>query len=223
MQTTQTSLLNKTHTIQEIRNLTNDTYILRLDRNGIEFKTGQYITIGLENSEELREYSVYSAEQDDFLEILVKELPDGYLSAILKHLNSEHSLVIKNPEGSMILRKEEICSHQYVFIASGTGIAPFHSFVRTYPNIDYTILHGVQYANEAYAHSDYKASRYILCTSKDDTGDFNGRVTDYLKQVQLGNNTLYYVCGNSNMVNEVLPILKNKGVAIENIRTEEYY
>jgi len=109
-----------------------------------------------------------------------------------------------------------------MFIATGTGISPFHSFVTSYPGINYTILHGIRETDEAYEKEDYDPKRYVPCVSKGNTNKYNGRVTDFLRTTGW-TDMLYYLCGNNNMIYDVCRILKNKGVHPERIFTEVYF
>ena len=95
--------------------------------------------------------------------------------------------------------------------------------IRSYPEIDYTLIHGVRYADEAYERDEYDPPRYILCTSKETTGGKKGRVTRYLSGFRVKSGMLFYLCGNSNMIYEVDHILQDKGVPAENILTEVYF
>ena len=65
------------HKIMQMRFLTERTFVLRLDRRNMQFKAGQHIIVGLQGELNQREYSVYSGEKDDYLEILVREVLDG--------------------------------------------------------------------------------------------------------------------------------------------------
>ena len=49
-----------------------------------QFKPGQWLNLGLPGTREQREYSIYSSPNDDYLEVLVKEIPDGALSPTLR-------------------------------------------------------------------------------------------------------------------------------------------
>ena len=155
------------HKIIQTRFLTERTFVLRIERGNMQFKAGQHIIVGLEGELDQREYSVYSGEKDDYLEILVREVPDGNVSKQLKQCKPGELLKVNGPFGSFGLESFDMFSRKLVFIASGTGISPFHSFVRSYPGIDYTLIHGVRYKNEAYESKDYDPHRYILCTSKE--------------------------------------------------------
>ena len=154
------------HKISQIRFLTEETFVLRFERGNMQFKAGQHIIVGLKGDLDHREYSIYSGEQDDYLEILVREVLGGNVSPQLKNCKPGHLLQVNGPFGSFGLETFDRSSRKLVFIASGTGISPFHSFVRSYTGIDYTLIHGVRYDVEAYERKDYDQGRYILCTSK---------------------------------------------------------
>lgn len=215
-----TSVLKVLH----IRELTPSAYVIRFERNGIPFKAGQHILLGRRDDIQAREYSIYSAEQDDYFEVLIREVKDGLVSRQLKRMKPGDVLNFENPVGYFILKPEDIQVKKYLFIASGTGIAPFHSFARSYPGLDYRLLHGVRYASEAYEQEHYSPERHILCTSKDPKGDFHGRVTDYLRQHPISDkNTLCYFCGNCEMIHEAYDILLKQGVPSENLFAEVYF
>lgn len=72
------------HKIRQIRVLSEGTFVLRFDRGNMQFKAGQHIIVGLKGELNQREYSVYSGENDDYLEILVREVPEGIVSLQLK-------------------------------------------------------------------------------------------------------------------------------------------
>jgi ferredoxin/flavodoxin---NADP+ reductase len=211
------------HKIRHIRFLTETTFVLRFDRGNMQFKAGQHIIVGLEGELNQREYSIYSGEKDDYLEILVREVQDGNVSLQLKHCKPGQLLPINGPFGSFGPEPFDMFSGKLVFIATGTGISPFHSFVKSYPGINYTLIHGVRYNNEAYERGDYESPRYILCTSKDKTNGHNGRVTTFLQGYPVDPEKLFYMCGNNSMIYEGYHILRDKGIPDENIFSEVYF
>jgi ferredoxin--NADP+ reductase/benzoate/toluate 1,2-dioxygenase reductase subunit len=211
------------HKIIQLRFLTERTFVLRFERENMQFKAGQHIIVGLKGELNQREYSVYSGEKDDYLEILVREVLDGNVSSQLKQCKPGQLLQVNGPFGSFGLEAFDMFSRKLVFIASGTGIAPFHSFVRSYPGIDYVIIHGVRYKSEAYEKSAYDPRRYILCTSNGSNGGYKGRVTRFLPGYPVDPDMLFYMCGNNNMIYEVYHILRDKGIPDENIFSEIYF
>ena len=154
---------------------------------------------------------------------LVREVEDGDVSPALRRLKSGDSIEIDGAYGLFTLPESIPENNSNVFIATGTGIAPFHSFVRTYPELDYLILHGTRLAEENYESAHYTTERYVQCVSQENGGCFQGRVSDYLRQNPQGADKHYYLCGNRNMVNEVYDILREQEVSGSNITTEVFF
>ncbi|MCE1201217.1 MAG: FAD-binding oxidoreductase [Bacteroidia bacterium] len=211
------------HQVISIRNLTDSAYVVRMSRRGLQFRAGQHILLGKAGSIHNREYSVYSGENDDFFEVLIKEVDEGLVSKQLKKLKPGEMVQIEGPLGFFTIPAELVNSAKFLFIGTGTGIAPFHSFVKSYPQIDYRLLHGVRFGNEAYDKMDYDAKRHILCTSGDKTGNYHGRVTKWLKENEVSPDTHCYLCGNFNMIHEAFEILEKKGVPPSNVHAEVYF
>ena len=208
--------------LQQIRFLTNETFVLRFDRNGMKFKAGQHITLGIPGNNEVREYSIYSTEQDSSLEVLIKEVDTGSVSKQLKKLIPGELLEVDGPFGYFTVNEKSM-DKKHLFIGTGTGISPFRSITGSYPDLNYKILHGVRYSGEAYERQHYGPDRYVLCTSRDETGDYPGRVISYLKQMLLDSDTLVYLCGNCDMIYDVYDYLTSQGFASSNIKTEVYF
>jgi len=211
------------HKIIKVRHLTDSAFIVRLERNGLVFQTGQFIILKFGNSVDQREYSVYSGENDDFLEVLVREVEGGKISGKLKQLKPGDELDVTGPYGFFKFNPEQFVSKKFLFIATGTGISPFHSFIKTYPELDYLLIHGVRYRTEAYEHCDFEKEKITLCTSGESNGDFYGRLTDYLYTQKPDADTNCFLCGNSEMIYEVFDILTGKGVPVSNIYSEVYF
>lgn len=210
-----------------IRNLTPLAFVLKTERLGFEFVPGQCVNIGIPGRAVNREYSTYSGLKDDFLEFLIKKVPGGLVSTALSELKKGAEVTLDGAYGLFVLEKPEDLSRRYVLIGSGTGIAPFHAFVRSYPGLDYQILHGVRFSNEQYDRSDYETGRYRACVSQANLssgpGSFRGRVTDYLKQNPIETEAYFYLCGNSGMINDVYDILRSANVSGSHIFTEVFF
>lgn len=212
------------HKLQNIRHLTDSTYVLEMERRGMEFESGQHILLGYNDDIHKREYSIYSGTDDKKLEVLIKEVEDGLVSKQLRKLETSALLEVEGPLGFFSIDPELILQkRKFLFVASGTGIAPFHSMVKSHPGLDYTVLHGVKYAGEAYDKDSYEPERYILCTSRDNKGDFHGRVTDYIKQHDFDKNTACYFCGNFNMIRDAMKLLDEKGIPAKHLHAEVYF
>lgn len=211
------------HIVQKVINLTPETFIIRLDRGNFQFEPGQYVVIRIPGQNKGREYSIYSGVNDDYLDFLVREIPEGSFSRYLRHLMPGSELDVEGPKGYFILDEKTKSGNKVLLIATGTGISPFHSYVRSHPELKFNILHGVHFADEAYGRESFDPRRYLLCTSRHDKGDYFGRVTYYLKEHPVDQDTICYLCGNSEMIDEVTVILENYGIPPENIRTEVFF
>ena len=214
---------NHHYEIENIRSLTESTFVLSLSKCRFKFVAGQHINLSIIGEHLSREYSIYSSEESENLEILVKEVEGGYFSPKIKYLKNGDFVQVRGPFGRFRLDDKRMDTHKHVFIASGTGIAPFHSMAKSYPEINFQVIHGVRYAEDAYEKEDYGENRYTLCTSRDDKGDFNGRLTEYLKQVDFDINSCFYLCGNGEMTYDAKEILKDKGFDSESINLEVYF
>jgi ferredoxin--NADP+ reductase/benzoate/toluate 1,2-dioxygenase reductase subunit len=211
------------YTVSEIRDLSDASYVVRFSKRNLKFKPGQHLVVGVLGMSDAREYSIYSGRNEEFLEILVREVEDGLVSKKLRRLNPGNNLEVNGSYGFFLTNAQPPANKKLLFLSSGTGIAPFHSFVKTYPDADYTIIHGIRTIEEAYEKEDYKKGSYITCTSRDEKGDFQGRLTKYLKNMNIDKETMIYLCGNSDMVFESIDILQEKGISNSNIFTEVYF
>lgn len=209
--------------IEDIRQLTGNAFSIKLPKARFAFKAGQHISLGIVGGNQSREYSIYSGENDPNLEVLIKEVQNGYFTPQLRRLKVGRVLEIHGPFGKFGMEPELAAHGKFVFIASGTGIAPFRSIIRTYPTIDYTIIHGVRYSEEAYDRDQYDSKRYKLCTSRENKGDYYGRLTGYLKSCTFAPETHFDLCGNSDMIFDALEILKDKGFDRDQIHCEVYF
>lgn len=203
--------------------LSDSTFCLSLKRDGFVFTPGQCVNLGIIGSGINREYSTYSSVNNKSrLDFLIKLVEDGAVSNALSKLKKGDKVQIDGSYGKFIITDPTNKSTKYYFIGTGTGIAPFHSYVTSYPSLNYKIIHGIRTAAESYDAKDY-GKNYVSCTSRDDSGNFAGRVTDYLKCHPIDHKAYYYLCGNSEMINEVYDILSSAGVNGNQIFTESFF
>ncbi len=73
----ETITVRKIYRLQRDQIPNNETYVMRFDRHGMPFRAGQHITLGIPGNNQVREYSIYSTEQDTALEVLIKEVETG--------------------------------------------------------------------------------------------------------------------------------------------------
>ena len=210
------------HKVLGVKPLSQNTFTLTIERNGMDFIAGQCVNIGIPETGINREYSSYSGETDQHLEFLIREVEGGQVTPRLRSLKQGDHVEVDGAYGLFTLNQGKPDDKPYVFIATGTGIAPFHCFAKSYDFLDYKIIHGIRFGDEAYGKEDY-GKNYVACTSRDKTGDFTGRVTDYLKEKPQNPESMFYLCGNRNMINDVYDILRDQGISGSNIITEVFF
>lgn len=215
------------HRVLSVRPLSPLAYLLRLERGTLEFRPGQYVRLSVPGSPAQREYSVYSAPGEPFLELLIREMPGGLLSPRLRRCSPGEALELQGPFGEFLLPEGDPDA-AFLFVATGTGIAPFHCFARSYPGLDYLLLHGVARASELYGAADFDPRRMQACLSREQVrrepgAAFAGRVTDFLRANPPEPERLCYLCGGCDMIYEVFAILRRQGVPAERIFAEVYF
>ena len=211
------------HSVLSVTHLTEGTCFIRFTREDIIFQAGQFLLLGLPGGD-LREYSVFSRPHDDWLEILVRVIPDGVVSSQLAQLQSGDTIKVEGGQGSFVV-PADYAQKKFLFVATGTGLAPFHSIVGTYPQLDYQLYHGVRYATECYARTAFFAERYHACISGEAAvdGAHTGRVTNHLRNQRVPEDTECYLCGSCDMIYEMFALLQAKGIPRMQIHTETYY
>jgi ferredoxin/flavodoxin---NADP+ reductase len=211
------------HKVINIRNISPSTYAIRVERKNITFKAGQCFNLGVKSSGVNREYSIYSGESDPFLEFLVKEVKGGAVSPSLRKVQAGEEVELHGPYGSFILNLDQVAQSPFLFIGTGTGIAPFHSFVQSFPDLEYNLVVGIRTFVEQYDIADYDTSRLAWCVSRESGEGFNGRVTTYLKGIKLDPKSVCYLCGNQRMIHDVYDLLRENGISGDQIFTEAFF
>lgn len=237
------------------------TALLRLERRGLDFRPGQYLALGLPGDGRFREYSLHSGTSAPWLEFLIREV--GAVSRALGALTPGAAVELEGPFGFFTLDDSELADARpmawggdgpagaapLLLLATGVGIAPFHSLVTSFPELDYLLLHGVRCAAEQYSRGDFAPGRRIACLSgpeawapEDRAGQaahqatnavFDGRVTAWLRGKQddlarrwgadWAERALCLLAGNSDMVHDAWDILADAGVTASRIRTEIFF
>ena len=219
------------HAVVDCRDLNKSTYVLTLTREGLEFVPGQHVHLGLAGSSDLREYSIYSGTDDTTIEVLIREIGDGLVSKQLRRLSKNDRVRLEGPFGYFTVPEPE--SDRFLFVATGTGIAPFRSIAASYAGIDYRLLHGIGTTEDRFEYHYFDQTRITTCLSRQRPGDvaddadkhkwFAGRVTNYLLEHPIDPGTKCYLCGNCDMIYEVFDIVKQQGVPSSNLYSEVYF
>jgi len=212
-------------TIRQRRWLSDSTFELTLSRpDHFAFEPGQRIRL-IHNSME-RDYSITSAPSSHVLTLCIKKIEGGVFSTALSRLPEENSLKFTGPYGYFTFKPS---ARTPVFIATGTGVAPFLSMLCSI-RIQPIMLHGARSFSELYFSEvlQRESGQYTPClTSPTEAHDrrigaFGGRVTEYLGSRLPRQVYDFYLCGNSEMIRDAIFII-DQHFAGSFIYTEIYY
>ncbi len=136
-----------------------------------------------------------------------------------------NELEVDGPHGSFSIVQGSRSSARFLFVATGTGVSPFHCFVRDCPGLNYILLHGVRDAAELYDREVFVPDRYIPCISggRSEGEGYAGRVTSWLAERPVEISRYCYLCGNSDMIYEAYALLRERGVPRSRIFAEVYF
>lgn len=96
--------------------------------NELEFVSGQYTRISY-GDEEPRVYSIASSPNDEEVELCVRRVPGGHLTPTLcDEVEEGDELFVRGPYGDEFMLQDP-SARDMVFVATGTGAAPFKSMI----------------------------------------------------------------------------------------------
>ena len=106
--------------------------------------------------------------------------------------------------------------HRRIFIATGTGIAPFlAAFEADRRDDDMLIVGSTSIAQDLTTRVDTPLPRLVRCVSREAVpGAFHGRVTDYLNAEGIDPQATYYVCGSARIVRDISRIIQAGGARV---------
>jgi len=195
-----------------------DIYIVRLSQPKASWVPGDCIAVyGPNQSPISRPYSLSGSIKASYLELWVRRFEDGEISNYLCGLRAGDSLEISPPFGWF--RPVEPEGAGKIYFATGTGIAPFLSAIRSGSSSSVQIFWGLRHPVEL---TDPFPVRRFLSKSTDPQYE-NGRVTRILDEVVYSENTHFYACGLDRMIEEVLGYFSSKGVDESRLHRECFF
>jgi benzoate/toluate 1,2-dioxygenase reductase component len=189
--------------------LTPDTFEISFHRPaGFDFLPGQKMRFEAQGFS--RDYTLINAPQDPELTILVRHVPEGRFSPRLAGAEQGHRFEIQGPLGYFGFHPS---SSPTVWVATGTGIAPFIAFVRAGLR-SRLLLHGVRSSGERYYRVELirGTQHYVGCISGPaaPADCFHGRVTDYLSRHLEAGRYDFYLCGRMEMITAAVGIIDQR-------------
>jgi benzoate/toluate 1,2-dioxygenase reductase component len=203
-----------THTIHlcKRRRLAGHVYCLWFDRPpGFRFVPGQYIRFDAGGVH--RDYTLISPPEGTELEICLRRVPEGRFSPQLPEASMGQPFTIKGPLGYFQFQSDPSAA---VFLATGTGIAPFLAFARAGVR-GFTLFHGGSEPDRLYFSEELRraAGTYRACVTAAVGPQAGapwigrGRVTDLLSTLPPGSYH-FYLCGSMEMVHDAIRIIDQR-------------
>lgn len=209
------------------------------------FEPGQYATLGLMGPAGKlvqRPMSISSSAADlSEYEFFIRLVEGGEFTPLLWQRSLGDPINIKGPKGRFLLQDDGRTS---LFVASGTGLAPFMSMFDTLRSRgetrDVVLLHGVSYDHDLAWRAELEEMaagggfplRYEGTVSRPQhcpewaglAGRVETVVPGQLDRFGLGpDNTTIYLCGNPEMIEAVAEIAAARGFPPEQVRKELYW
>jgi ferredoxin-NADP reductase len=216
---------------------------LELEVNGVShfgFVPGQWLSVKAitpEGEEMTRAYSIASPPgENGHFAFCLNRVEEGFMSNYLCGLEEGAQVTFQGPFGSFILRPP---LRDSVFIATGTGIAPFRSMlhwlladVERHQGHRFWLLFGARTEQDLYYHEEFEglASEHgnfhflpTLSRAGEEWKGLRGYVQQHLGEIVGMRTDMHaYICGLDKMVKANRELLKELGWDRTAIRYERY-
>jgi ferredoxin-NADP reductase len=203
------------------------------------FVPGQWLSLKQTkpNGEELtRAYSIASPPDGKRFALCLNRVPDGFMSNYLCDLEVGAEIAGQGPFGNFILRPP---LRDTVFIATGTGIAPYRSMLQwlfadpsRHQDKQFWLLFGSRTEKDIYYHDEFsrlvdqhKHLHYLPTLSRGDASwkGLRGYVQEHVAEIVNGRTDMHaYICGLDKMVTANRELLKSLDWDRKSILYEKY-
>lgn len=183
---------------------------LRLHRpEDFTFIPGQFLRFVMDGYQ--RDYTMVSDAHAESIDLCIAMVDGGRFSGEILTADIGAALPVSGPHGHFVYQG---VANPAVFVATGTGVAPFVAFCRGGVG-NALLLHGVSTTDQLIYREFLQPvlSGYVPCISQPDehaddpTDAYPGRVTHYLEQ-ELGPGVYdFYLCGRRAMIRDATAII----------------
>ncbi|MGB5621503.1 MAG: FAD-binding oxidoreductase [Gammaproteobacteria bacterium] len=214
----------------------------RADREPFVFTAGQFVNLHWDRDGHRthRSYSVVTQPgMSDLIEIAVAPVDGGFATGKLFALKPGDMVEASGPYGRFVLREDPTC--RYLLVATGTGVTPYHSMLPAIAQLlaesghTAELMLGVRNRQEllyadAFRRLAEQTDRFTFraCYSRelpDDAADWEskGYVQHHFAALNPdADHDIVYLCGNPNMIDESVALLKERGFGVRQVRREKY-
>jgi ferredoxin-NADP reductase len=204
------------------------------------FVPGQWLSLKHTKSdgEEItRAYSIASPPDDSSrFALCLNRVQDGFMSNFLCDMREGEEISSQGPFGDFILRPP---MRDTIFIATGTGIAPFRSMLHwlvadasRHENKELWLVFGSRTEQDIYYHQEFlqlavshKNFHYLPTLSRGapDWQGVRGYVQEHVPAIAAGRTDMHaYICGLDKMIRANRDLLKSLGWDRKSMRYEKY-
>ena len=199
----------------------------------LDFLPGQYAKIFLPGSDDARAYSFSSLVKEGRVSFLIRNVPDGKMSRYLTHVaRVGDELRYEATFGAFYLRNPE---RPILFIAGGTGLAPFLAMLDSAQESTFAqpihLIYGVT-CDEALVETETLQrlagslpdfSYDVRVVYPGGSGQKKGLVTDSLADALFNDgNVDIYLCGPPGMVSAVEAYIRARKLTYKNLYYEKF-
>ena len=229
------SLIDLTHDIKQLR-------IKLVEPESIEFISGQYVQLRApaygDNPEPVyRAYSVSSSPNDkSAIELIIRKVPDGICTTyVFEHLKEGDEVFFNGPYGDFRLSEND---KEMMWIAGGSGMAPFWSLVRYMDEEGIerpcTYFFGALQQRDLFFLDElaefekkHEWFKFLPALSKPDEGSEwdgeSGLITEVVdKHMGDGKEKEGYLCGSPGMIDASVKVLTGNGMPEEQVYFDKF-
>lgn len=223
-------LLEFTDIADEVRH-----FVFEADCEQLDFLAGQFVSLNesIDGKKITRAYSIASQPHGNIFELCLNRVEEGKLSPRLFDMQVGDCIEMQGPLGYFVMRRPASDS---LFVATGTGIAPFRAIIKDHLPKDrdhqFTLLFGVRHESNlmyreefeklASHHSNFRFRPTLTQPGPGWKGG-SGRVQTHLAELIGDRRDIdVYICGMKAMVDDVRQWLKTSGFDRKRIIYEKY-
>jgi ferredoxin-NADP reductase len=195
-------------------------FTLRLEPVSTAWQPGDCIAVYAPNSGESRPYSLSGGVDDPYIELFIRKIDGGLVSEWLFHRVAGDRIEVSTPFGWFRTAEPEPAPK--IYFATGSGIAPFWSALRSGADQPRAAYWGVRSLDDVVLPDLFTSLE--ICVSQGASGPWrSGRITSCLQEIPLLPEAHYYACGVDRMIEEVAAGLMKRGVDEDRIHRECFF
>ncbi|NNM66822.1 MAG: FAD-dependent oxidoreductase [Spirochaetales bacterium] len=210
------------HRVSQLNDLGPDLFEVEVEREGLVYQPADCTLLIHKDGINSRPYIFSSHPDQDHLSFFFRRISGGF-SDWLASLRPGDQLGVGTPFGNFHPRGEN-----EVWLATGTGLAPFLSVLRSHTNQGpLECWYGVRTRKEAcfldFLKSKTSLKVFFSRETPQNPYERQGRLSQFFGELPVGIDLEYYLCGQGEMIREGNRRLVSKGVPADKLHGESFY